>query len=455
MAPTTFVVSVLDPPAERHAAKVSRVVAQLRDHAQSPSRATPISFTKKAVSHEVPRRHDKRRLDAKIDLRDLDEILEIDVDARTCTAESGVRFVDLVEATLRHGLVPVVVPELKTITIGGAVSGCSLESMSFKHGGFHDGCLAYEVVTGRGEVLHCTPDNEHRHVFQMVHGSFGTLGILTKLTFRLVPAKRYVHVHYDTFGTLGEYKAAIALHCQERDVDFMDGIIHAKDKFVLSLGRFVDEAPYTNSYDWMKVYYRSTAERREDYLETPDYLFRYDHGVTNVHPKSAIGRLLFGKLMSSAQLLRLAERVPRLLSADRPNVTVDLFIPFSRLDAYLDWHTRELGFFPLWMVPYTVPRPYDWVAEEVLAGVEDTLWIDVAIYGMKQPLGRNIYKEIEEELRQIHGIKTLISHNYYDEDAFWKIFNKPNYDRVKRLTDPDNVFRDLYAKMCRAAQGLD
>jgi FAD/FMN-containing dehydrogenase len=446
--------SFLDRTAERHARKVSRVVAQLRAHAESPFRTKPISFKKKAVSHQVPKRYDKRRLDAKIDITDLDEILEIDVDARTCTAEAGVTFVDLVEATLRHGLVPIVVPELKTITVGGAVSGCSLESMSFQHGGFHDTCLAYEVITAGGEVLHCTPDNDHQLVFQMMHGSFGTLGVLSKLTFRLVPAKPYVQMRYDTYSTRAEYKAAIWRHFQERDFDFMDGIIHGRDRLVLSLGRFVDEAPYTNSYDWMKVYYKSTAARREDFLKTPDYLFRYDRGVTNVHPKSAIGRLLFGKLLSSAQLLRLAERVPHLLSADRPDVTVDLFIPFSRLDSYMEWHERELGFFPLWVVPYRLPRQYEWIGEDVLAGVEDELWIDVAIYGMKQPPGRNVYKEIEAELREIHAIKTLISHNYYDEDVFWTIFNKPNYERVKKIADPDNVFRDLYAKMCRAAQGV-
>ena len=65
-------------------------------------------------------------------------------------------FVDLVAATLRHGLVPIVVPELKTITIGGAVAGCSIESMSFRYGGFHDTCLEYEVITAtrRGADVH-------------------------------------------------------------------------------------------------------------------------------------------------------------------------------------------------------------------------------------------------------------------------------------------------------------
>lgn len=437
-----------DDATERHAIKVTRVVEQLRAH--DPTR--PASFRKKAVSHQVPKRGDKRRQDDKIDLSELDEILSIDVAARICVAEPGVTFVDLVRATLRLGLVPAVVPELETITIGGAVSGCSLESMSFQVGGFHDTCLEYEVLTANGELLRCSPESSPL-VFQMMHGSFGTLGILTRLTFRLVPAKPYVRVQYDTYSNLADYKAAMWRHYQERDVDFMDGIIHARDKLVLCLGSFVDRAPYTHSYDWMKVYYRSTARRRVDYLKTRDYFFRYDRGVTNVHPKSALGRLLFGKLFSSSQLLRLAEMLPGALAAERPDVTVDLFIPFSKLDAYMAWHEDMLGFFPLWCVPYRRVHHYEWIAKETFDGIHDELFVDLAIYGMKQPEGRNVYKEIEDELPHVNAIKTLISYNYYDEETFWRIFDKGNYDQVKALTDPQNVFRDLYEKTCRAAQG--
>jgi hypothetical protein len=143
--------------AARHAVKLDHVVHQLRAHGGG----RPLSFRKRAVGHTVPKRHDKRRTDDKIDLTPLDEIIAIDPEAMTCTAEPGVTFVDLVRATLRYQLVPTVVPELQTITIGGAVSGCSVESMSFQHGGFHDSCLEYEIVTAAGEVLHCTPDNEH------------------------------------------------------------------------------------------------------------------------------------------------------------------------------------------------------------------------------------------------------------------------------------------------------
>ena len=436
--------------ADAHARKIERVVAQLRRHRGD----RPLSLKKSAVSHQVPKRGDLRLTDDKIDLSDLNEVLSIDPAAMTCVAEPGVTFVDLVRATLPHGLVPIVVPELETITIGGAVAGCSLESMSFKHGGFHDTCTEYEVVTAAGDVLVCTPDNEHGLVFQMIHGSFGTLGILSKLTFRLVPAKPFVRMTYETHPTIAAYRKAIERRYASRDVDFMDGIIHSPTRCVLSLGDFVDRAPYTHRYDWVTPYYQTTATRREDYLTTKDYLFRFDRGVTNPTPRSALGRLLLGKFLSSANLLRLAEKFNRFLPAESPGVTLDLFLPISRMEEFLEWHTRDLGHYPLWCVPYKRVRDYEWVAPGFYESTQDELFVDLAIYGMAQPPGRNIYRELEVALPRYNAIKTLIAFNYYDEREFWEVFNRPNYEAVKRVTDPDNRFRDLYTKTCRAAQGL-
>lgn len=434
----------------RHGDKVARIVAQLRAHTGE----RPLSLKKKAVAHQVPKPGDLRRKDDKIDISDLTEILEIDPIRRTCVAESGVAFVDLVTATLTYGLLPIVVPELKTITIGGAVAGCSIESMSFVHGGFHDTCLEYEVITAKGDVLICTPTNENSLVFQMVHGAFGTLGILSKLTFKLVPAKPYVWVTNEKYATIEEYRAAITCHFDARDVDFMDGIIHSPSLYVLCVGKFVERAPYTSRYDWLKVYYESTAERAEDYMTTEQYVFRYDRGVTNVRPHSAVGRLLFGKFMASSQWLALGEKFHWLLPKDKPTITLDVFVPFSKVPEFLAWHEKELGHYPLWCVPYRRVRDYEWLTEQYWRGVEDPLFLDLAIYGMKQVGDKNIHRMVEEKLRELGGIKTLIAHNYYSEAEFWTIWNKRNYDAVKAITDPDNVFRDLYTKTCRAAMGI-
>ncbi len=433
-----------------HEQKVQRIIQQLKARKST----APVSLKKKAVSHQVPKPQDKRHSDEKIDISDLDKILHIDQEKRICIAEPGVTFVDLVTATLKCNLVPIIVPELKTITIGGAVAGCSIESMSYKHGGFHDTCLEYEVITAKGEVLICTPENENKLVFQMVHGTFGTLGIISKLKFRLIPAKPFVKVTYEKYSTLEDYKAAIWKHFQEKGVDFMDGIIHSPTEYILSVAHFVDQAPYTHSYDWMRVYYKSTKKRKEDYLKTPDYFFRYDKGVTNVNPKSFLGRLLFGKVVNSSRVLRIAEKFHKIIPPDKIPVTLDVFIPFSKVSHFMEWYTKEVNFFPLWCVPYKCVRNYEWVSEDFWRKTKDDLFLDLAIYGMKKKGDKDYYKILEDSLMDIGGLKTLISTNYYSESDFWKIWNKENYDQVKRKTDPDNIFRDLYTKTCKAAMGL-
>jgi len=96
-------------------------------------------------------------------------------------AEGMTSYEDLVEATLRHGSMPAVVPQLKTITLGGAVAGVGIEATSFRHGLVHDTIAAIDVVTGDGRILTCTRENEHRDLFFGIPNSYGTLGYAVKL----------------------------------------------------------------------------------------------------------------------------------------------------------------------------------------------------------------------------------------------------------------------------------
>ncbi|WP_051237712.1 FAD-binding oxidoreductase [Lacticigenium naphthae] len=434
-----------------HEVKLDRIVKQLKQREGTAY----LKLKKKTVSHMVPKPESKTYTDEKLDISDFDEILSIDQRNRICVAEPGVTFEKLVEATLKHDLIPAVVSELKTITIGGAVAGCSIESMSYKVGGFHDNCLEYEVVTAKGEVLNCTPDNENSLLFQMIHGTFGTLGIITKLTFKLLPAKPFVRVVYERFENLDDYKKAIWEHFENKDLDFMDGIIHSPDLFILSKGYLVDEAPYTHNYDWTRIYYTSTAERSEDYLTTPDYFFRYNKGVTNVHPKTRLLRFLFGRIMNANTTLRMATILRRFIPSKLIPVTVDTFIPFSKIEEFMDWYIKEIDHFPLWCVPYRIVHKYEWISEDFFDNVTDELFLDIAIYGMRIKNSEFYYKIIEDKLTEINAIKTLISTNLYSKNEFWNVWNKENYEIVKKRTDPDNIFRDLYDKTCLAARGLD
>ena len=55
-------------------------------------------------------------------------------------------------------------------------------------------------------------------------------------------------------------------------------------------------------------------------------------------------------------------------------------------------------------------------------------------------------KKVEAKALELNGKKGLYSTAYYDEETFWKIYNRPRYAQLKRKYDPDGVFRDLYEK---------
>src|SRR4051794_12104206 len=73
-----------------------------------------------------------------LDVARFNRVLSVDPEARTAQVQGMTTYEDLVDATLPHGLMPLVVPQLKTITLGGAVAGLGIESSSFRNGLPHE-----------------------------------------------------------------------------------------------------------------------------------------------------------------------------------------------------------------------------------------------------------------------------------------------------------------------------
>ena len=55
-----------------------------------------------------------------LDVAPFSKVLSVDPQARTAIAGGMTTYEDLADATLAYGMMPLVVPELKTITLGGA-----------------------------------------------------------------------------------------------------------------------------------------------------------------------------------------------------------------------------------------------------------------------------------------------------------------------------------------------
>jgi FAD/FMN-containing dehydrogenase len=62
-----------------------------------------------------------------LDVSGLGGVVSIDPRARTADVQGMCTYEALVDVTLQHGLMPLVVPQLRTITLGGAVTGLGIE----------------------------------------------------------------------------------------------------------------------------------------------------------------------------------------------------------------------------------------------------------------------------------------------------------------------------------------
>jgi hypothetical protein len=115
-----------------------------------------------------------------LDTSGLTGVIAVDPDARTADLAGMCTYEDLVAATLPYGLAPLVVPQLKTITLGGAVAGLGIDSTSFRNGLPHESVLEMDILTGTGEVLTASPDQDG-DLFRAFPNSYGTLGYAVRL----------------------------------------------------------------------------------------------------------------------------------------------------------------------------------------------------------------------------------------------------------------------------------
>ena len=129
-----------------HAAKRQSLVSSLRQG------SGPVALAKDTSNLFRDREAGKRR---RLDVRGFDQVLRIS--SGWVEAEGMISYENLTAACLAQGVMPAVVPQLKTITLGGAVAGVGIESSSHRHGLVHDTMLELDVLLGDGRVASCTP----------------------------------------------------------------------------------------------------------------------------------------------------------------------------------------------------------------------------------------------------------------------------------------------------------
>ncbi len=398
-----------------------------------------------------------------LDAGGLDQVLSVDPAARTADVQAMTTYEDLVAATLPYGLMPLVVPQLKTITLGGAVTGLGIESASFRNGCPHESVLELEVLTGAGEVVVATPDNEHSDLFFGFPNSYGSLGYATRLVIELEPIGPYVRLRHVRFHDFDTYFTALARECAGGEHDFIDGTVFAPDQLFLTLASGSDEAPYTSDYTGMDIYYKSIRHRRADYLSTQHYLWRWDTdwfwcsrafgvqrpALRRLWPKRWLRSDTYWKIVAFEKRHHPVARLDSIRGRPpREDVVQDVEIPVDRAAEFLRFFTDEVGISPIWVCP--LRRRNAGVHWPLYPLDPEVLYVNVGFWSsVELPDGMpdgTVNRRIEAEVAALGGRKSLYSTAYYDEAEFWDTYNGDAYARLKKEYDPQYRLLDLYAK---------
>ena len=141
-----------------------------------------------------------------IDTRALCPIHEIDEAAETATVDAGVIWRELVEATVPRGFVPRVLTNNLNVAISGTLSMAGLGVASFRYGTQADNAVELQVVTGTGEIVTCSRE-ENRELFDVVRCGLSQFALITRAKVRLrrcKPKIRKYYLLYDDLGALME-----------------------------------------------------------------------------------------------------------------------------------------------------------------------------------------------------------------------------------------------------------
>ena len=450
-----------------HDAGVERLLASYR---AIPAGAT-VRLAKKTSNLFRARR---RSTTPGLDVSGLCGVIAVDPVARTADVAGMCSYQDLVAATLPHGLCPLVVPQLKSITLGGAVTGLGIEAASFRNGLPHESVLEMDVLTGAGEVVTASP-TEHPELFRAFPNSYGTLGYSVRLRIELEPVEPFVALRHLRFDSLPELVAAMDGIVETRGyagqpVDYLDGVMFSPTECYLCLGTRTAAPGPVSDYTGRDIYYRSIQHPagrpagKTDRLTIADYLWRWDTDwfwcsrvfgaqhprIRRCWPRRYRNSRVYRKLVDVDQRYDIGDRIERRRLTRPPaplreRVVQDIEVPIERTAEFLTWFAGSVPIEPVWLCPLRLRDADGWPLYPIRPGrsyVNVGFWSSVPA----GPAPGHTNRLIEAKVAELGGHKSLYSEAFYPREEFDELYGGPAYRAAKAAYDPDSRLLDLYAK---------
>ncbi|QDS78163.1 hypothetical protein FKW77_005145 [Venturia effusa] len=421
-----------------------------------------------------------------IDVSMLDRVLSFNLEEKMVLVEPNVAMDSLVQATLKHGLIPAVVPEFPGITVGGAYAGTAGESSSFKWGFFDRLVSRVEVVLADGRIVEASGEAE-KELFERLPSTMGTIGVVTAVEVRLERAKRFVDTRFVRVGNIEEATRTIRENLGNGELDFLDGIMFSPTEGAVVMGRLTNEIPGHRkpqrfSRPWDPWYYMhvqsrisntsSAEEPAMDYIPIADYLFRYDRGgfwvgrsaFKYMHfPFNRLTRWFLDDFLHTRMLYRALHASKNVIGY----VVQDLALPYETAPKFVEFTDKEFQIYPLWLCPLK-ESPSDvgtesfhpWLAE----GKEMKPMLNIGLWGLPPPTARThkdhvqLNQKLEKTLHELKGLKWLYSRTYYTAAEFWKCYPKDWYDALRkkyRAEHLPDVWQKVHVDIVKEAREME
>lgn len=148
----------------------------------------------------------------------------------------GELWIDVLHATLKEGLAPRSFTDYLYLSVGGTLSNAGISGQAFQHGPQISNVQQLEVVTGKGEVLNCSRE-ENAELFHAVLGGLGQFGIITKARIELEPAPqrvKWIRVLYSDFAAFTRDQEYLISQPKNATFDYVEGLVIVNNEGLLS-----------------------------------------------------------------------------------------------------------------------------------------------------------------------------------------------------------------------------
>ena len=264
-----------------------------------------------------------------LSLERMNRITELDAPSMTISVEAGIVLEEIHQAAAENGLMfPIDLGARGSCTAGGIAATNAGGTQVIQYGMTRANILGLEAVLADGTILSAPnkllKNNAGFDLKQLLIGSEGTLGIITALTFRLLPQRRVS-------------KTAL---CAVDNFDQLITLLAAAHKNMMGLAGF--EVMWANYFDAaLKLLGRAnpfpTAQDFYVLLESETAFDNddFETALLDAFPEAQAAHIIMAKSLSEREKIwEIREAVADMIPQMKPLANFDIGVPISQMQAF-------------------------------------------------------------------------------------------------------------------------